>query len=92
MFGLITFLALLLASVVVLALVRRLAHAEQRAAAAETEAAMSWGKGYQAGAAEQHAKLAREGAASYDKGFENGWNACVTQFEDVGVPIQARAA
>lgn len=73
---------LIIAAAVIWALNRRLGDTEQRAAAAETEAALSWGKGYQAGAHEQCVKLQREIVVSRDKGFETGWNTCVTQFED----------
>lgn len=56
--------------------------AERRAAQAERAAASTWGDAYQAGAGEQYLKLEREIKGSYDKGFESGWNTCVTQFEE----------
>jgi hypothetical protein len=92
MFELITLPALLIAGVLILMLAHRWQTEAQARAAAETEAAMAYGKGFRAATDEINAKRDRESTASYDKGFENGWNACVTQFEDVGVPTQARAA
>jgi hypothetical protein len=74
--------ALLLAGALILALVRRGRQAERRAADAERTAGGAWNAGYQAGAGETNAKRDREARASYDKGFESGWNTCVTQFED----------
>jgi hypothetical protein len=92
MFGLITFLALLLAGMVILLLLRRCSEAARRAATERTAAALAYGRGYRDATDEINTKRDRESKTSYDKGFESGWNACVTQFEDVGVPGLARAA
>lgn len=99
MFELIAIPALFAAGILLIIFARRNQAIEDRAQAdrayaieAEQAATAAWGSGYQAGAAEQTAKLERELAASYDKGFESGWNTCVVQFEDRQEPTQARAA
>lgn len=76
-------IVLLIAALVVCRLNRRLEATEQRANAAETEAAMAWGKGFRDATDEINNRRALESKISYDKGFETGWNTCVTQFEEL---------
>lgn len=81
MFEAIAGVLLLISAVVVWALTRRLAAAQQDAAAAETKAAMSWGEGFRAATDEVNIRRDREDRASYDKGFEKGWNACIAELQ-----------
>lgn len=81
MFELIAVPILVIAAVLMIVLARHSQAADARATRAESEAALSWGKGYRAGTDEQNAKLGRESKTSYDKGIESGWNACIDEYE-----------
>jgi hypothetical protein len=72
---------LLSAALLVWALIRQARAAESRASAAETTAAMAYGKGFRDATDEINKRREHEAKASYDKGFENGWNAALTAFE-----------
>lgn len=55
--------------------------AEARAAQAESEAALSYSKGYREATDEINMRREHEAKISYDKGFENGWNSALYAFE-----------
>ncbi len=79
MFNVIAIGLLAIAAAVIWLLLRALENAEQRAAHAESEAALKYSQGYQDGSAEQYTKLQREIEGSFQKGACCGYDAAIEE-------------
>lgn len=73
---------MLLAGVITIWAAHQAQAAETRTKAAETKAAMAYGNGFRDATDEINKRHEHEAKASYDKGFENGWNAAFIALED----------